>query len=884
MNHPSSCSGCPLDEKGKGFTQIEGTGSSRIMVIAEASGDSEARDSLPLRPYAASGAMFTRLLSMAGVDRQQFSLTNICRCQPPKNKLSGAAYEHEAIAHCRPNLESAIAQRKPKVIFALGDIALRSLTGMTGEKRSISYLRGYPLPYIEDSSIHVVSTFHPAFIQRGSSWAIPVALYDLKMAIRIAKGGFEPKPVKYDIHPSLDDAWGFVERVRRNPTQLLTYDIETPNSKDTAEDEREDDPSYEILSIQFSLAPQEGIFFPWKGGYIDAAKAILAEMNPKANHNVLNFDNPRLRHHKAVINGRIDDTLHMWGHLQPDLPGHLQGVASFFGMDYPWKHLSKSEEETYGCADVDAVQRIMATLPSDLKMRGVWDSYERHVHDFYSIMSDMSDRGMPIDDGQRVLVKKSMENRLTQLDIELQPLIPDAAKVKKCYKGLNPELRGLLKEGTPIEDIESRHFLKTRIKDDVEEIEGYRYQFIDGKWWKLGDFLPNSGPQLVAYMKAKGHKVPLKREEDDEGNRKTSTEKKELERLFAATKDPVYKIALEMKEAGKFLGTYLNKFEPAEDGCVHTVFTFSGATGQLGSKKIPILNIPKRSALAKAIRQLIVAKAGHKLVEIDMRAFHARTLGFEARDASYMRAADLDIHSLVSGHVLKVHDAHQMLEKSDDELRDYFKWYKSDPDRLAHRDNKAKPSCLGIGFGLGARKLYQMNLESFESEKEARMVIDTIRDLFPPIFAYQEATREDAHIRRFILSPYKFIRWFWDVKRWDSKQRKMVNSTDAESCVAFKPANDAFGMIRDTFLRMDAKGMLDKYGLCNAVHDSAVFHCPDRLVEECIHLATAELMQPSLVLSDPKVAPDGLVVGAEPSVGNDWSKMEKVELRQAVYN
>ena len=105
--------------------------------------------------------------------------------------------------------------------------------------------------------------------------------------------------------------------------------------------------------------------------YAKTAKQILALPNPKAGHGNWEYDDPRLRSAGMTINGRNDNTRWVWHPLQPDLPAHLQFAASFYGMDFPWKHLSGSQPEFYGAADVDAVQRIMSSALNDLERRGI---------------------------------------------------------------------------------------------------------------------------------------------------------------------------------------------------------------------------------------------------------------------------------------------------------------------------------------------------------------------------------------------------------------------------------------------------------------------------------------------------------------------------------
>lgn len=922
LQKPPECSGCPLFEKGAGFSVPEGKGTLGVMIVGEALGEHEWREGLPFRPYAPAGSLLERTIKSVRFDRQQFTIWNTVACRPPKDWLDGAPWETEAIEHCRIHFDRVRATARPKVILALGNVALRALTGEAGEKRGVGYLRGYPLPLmttvkvdcdcrketrkndpncficggtgfmsdLKASPTWVVPSYHPSFIRRGASNLIGVLATDIRKAVHIAQHGFEKQKVNYSLKPSLDEARSFLLRVRDNSNLLLTYDIETPNSRDLPEDERDDDPSYEIEQIQFSLMPREGICFPATLEYMRIAGDILGLDNPKANHNTWNYDDPRIRARGIKIGGLIHDTMNMWHHLQPDLPAHLQFVAGFFGMDYPWKHLSYSDPEEYGCADVDAPQRIMMKLPNDLKARGIWDSYMKHILRLHPILVGAQDIGVPINNEARLKMKLELEAVSKEYVVSIRSKVPvevSRLEPKKPgmvgFAGVPPELKKWIAEGKlpPYRGIETKISDKGKVTEHPYEYVQMDFETLDNdlktipvrRWVRRFEFNPGSWQQLIAYMRFKKHPVPKDLRTEDE-----TTAKKELERLAKKTNDPFYNEIIDWRSTNKMLGTYVIGFTPDIHGRVHTTFTFAPGTGQLSSRNPNIQNIPKHSKLAKAFRRMIEAPAGFKIMEFDYKSFHALTLGFEAQDADYMRAARLDVHTLVSGEVLKLHDARKILEKTDQEIMEYCKWYKSDPVRKQHRDDPAKKAILGIGFGLGVRKLYDMNRDSFANEKAARHVREVIEFLFPKIFKFQDACRQKAHDQTFLLSRFNYLRWFFDVFHWDSKSHKYIPGEDAESAIAFLPANDAFGVIKEAMVEMDETGWMRKFNFFNTIHDSLMFLCPDAMVEECAHLIHSIMTIPSPQLVDPVVAPSGLQCDVEVAVGQNWSSMETMRI------
>ena len=184
---PVSCQGCALEKLGKGFAQVEGKAKRKLLVVAEALGDNEARDSLPLRPYAQSGSIFERALMALRMSRDDVVIQNVVNCQPPGNVLEGSSYKYAAISHCKPNLDRVVEEYKPGAIIALGSVALESLTGMKGRKKGVSSLRGYVLN--SSYGIPMIATYHPSFIARGKKNLLGVFYGDIAKATRLAEGG-----------------------------------------------------------------------------------------------------------------------------------------------------------------------------------------------------------------------------------------------------------------------------------------------------------------------------------------------------------------------------------------------------------------------------------------------------------------------------------------------------------------------------------------------------------------------------------------------------------------------------------------------------------------------------------------------------------------------
>jgi uracil-DNA glycosylase family 4 len=432
---PESCHGCACESHGSDFTSIKGTGVNGVMTVAEASGEMEAREGIPLVPYAPAGSVHERVLRRMGLAQEAFSTTNVLRCRPKNNWLEGAPWEFSAINQCRPNLDAAIRERRPKVIVALGGTAIRELTGMAGEARGVSHLAGYVLPlatmvkvpcsepnepdgthplhcficggvgYLEErgggsDSIPVVSNFHPAYLRRGKASHQGVYARIYQRALNIAQGkdrnwlwNVDPEDqstwrgLNWITRPSLDDALAFQHYCKIERSYWLACDFETAESASLDEDARVGFADTQIIQAQFAIM-RDGkpwcISIPYVDQYRLVVRDLLHLPNPKFGHNWWLFDH-KVAKASADREGwqyrppnQVFDTLQMFHHWQPDLPAHLQFAASFVGFPFPWKHLAGSHIEFYGCADVHSDLLLGMMLEKTLKRDGMWndDGYE----------------------------------------------------------------------------------------------------------------------------------------------------------------------------------------------------------------------------------------------------------------------------------------------------------------------------------------------------------------------------------------------------------------------------------------------------------------------------------------------------------------------------
>src|SRR5262249_52438872 len=105
---PETCDRCLGREWSPWFSASEGHGTLGVLLVGEALGQHEEQDGLPFRPQAQAGSLLERAFKRLGYDRSQFRITNIVRCRPPNDYLSGAPYEFQVIQHCRQYLDDEL--------------------------------------------------------------------------------------------------------------------------------------------------------------------------------------------------------------------------------------------------------------------------------------------------------------------------------------------------------------------------------------------------------------------------------------------------------------------------------------------------------------------------------------------------------------------------------------------------------------------------------------------------------------------------------------------------------------------------------------------------------------------------------------------------------
>jgi uracil-DNA glycosylase len=149
------CTRCKL--AGGRTRLVFGVGNPRaeLMFVGEGPG---ADEDLQGEPFVGrAGQLLTKMIEAMGFRREDVYIANVVKCRPPGNRNP----EPDEMASCEPFLRRQIAAVRPKVIVALGKIAVQTLLRDT---TPISKLRGRWSSY---EGVRLMPTFHPAYLLRS---------------------------------------------------------------------------------------------------------------------------------------------------------------------------------------------------------------------------------------------------------------------------------------------------------------------------------------------------------------------------------------------------------------------------------------------------------------------------------------------------------------------------------------------------------------------------------------------------------------------------------------------------------------------------------------------------------------------------------------------
>ena len=160
----SVCTKCPNLASSRTQT-VFGVGNpdADIMFVGEAPGADEDAQGEPF--VGRAGQLLTKIIKAMGFTRAEVYIANILKCRPdvPAGSFGNRAPTPREMQTCRPYLMEQIDIIKPKVIVALGAVAVEGLLGTRAPMRE---LRGR---WDSFNGTPLMVTYHPAYLLRNQS-------------------------------------------------------------------------------------------------------------------------------------------------------------------------------------------------------------------------------------------------------------------------------------------------------------------------------------------------------------------------------------------------------------------------------------------------------------------------------------------------------------------------------------------------------------------------------------------------------------------------------------------------------------------------------------------------------------------------------------------
>jgi uracil-DNA glycosylase family 4 len=140
-----------------------GSPDAELMFIGEAPGVDEDRQGEPF--VGRAGQLLTRIIETMGLIREEVYIANILKCRPdtPSGSFGNRPPTPLEMQTCRPYLVEQIDIIQPKVLVALGAVAVEGLLGTRGTMRE---LRGRWHSY---NGTPLMITYHPAYLLRNQA-------------------------------------------------------------------------------------------------------------------------------------------------------------------------------------------------------------------------------------------------------------------------------------------------------------------------------------------------------------------------------------------------------------------------------------------------------------------------------------------------------------------------------------------------------------------------------------------------------------------------------------------------------------------------------------------------------------------------------------------
>lgn len=596
-----------------------GSATAKLAVIGEAPGPDE---EIMGRPFVGqSGKMVDSLLVNAGVRPDDVYKTNVVKIRPPGNDIKALHVIGRSIEEFLPQLWAELDALKPNCILAIGNTALKYLTGHEGIKK----YRGSILQ--AKNGIKTVSTIHPASLLHAessgmSSWKdLTYIQWDTDRAVKqSATREYDPPRRHLKVCRSAGELDRFLHDYRH--ASLCSIDIET----------------YKTFPICIALAfnPYESLSIPlFEGiGRVDrpfvwrslaeflSSQVAKIGQNFKFDQLLMMLCNDFQTNFGFRISNFYFDTMLGFRTLYPELPAKLEFIASVLTEETYWKDEGKEFNPKkddfdrlllYNAKDAAVTYECYEKEAQELNEANLLDFYFERVHPLHDLYRHIEARGIRRDPVALELLRTKYETQRTYLEEELQ----------------------------------------TRI-----DAEGLDLRVTGPKGAKL-----YNTPKKVAQLVFMGLGCPIRKDTTDDSL--SGLIRNHLQKPKDEQKRKILEAIVELRKIGKTIGTYINA-RTCPDGRLRTNVRIAVETGRTSTNtlKPPVTTQPygmafqtitKHGDIGGDLRSQFVPDLGFKFLEPDQSQAESRVIAILSNDQNQVKLFKfgIDIHRLTASWIFE---------------------------------------------------------------------------------------------------------------------------------------------------------------------------------------------------------------------------------------
>lgn len=283
---------------------------------------------------------------------------------------------------------------------------------------------------------------------------------------------------------------------------------------------------------------------------------------------------------------------------------------------------------------------------------------------------------------------------------------------------------------------------------------------------------------------------------------------------------------LEYKRISKLI-TFIESWEDLQvDGKIYPSFNITARTGRTTCNSPNLQQCPQDSY----VRNLIEARPGWKLVEIDYSQLELRVASWLSGDLNMQHAyqSGSDLHSKTTELLF------------------------GDTSGLSHDEQKrrrtqSKSANFGFLYGMVAKtfiayaKGYGLDLTQEDSEK----IRADFFNAYPRLLVWHEECKEFARQHGYIESPIGRKRWFDNINSYDFKKR----SADERQAINSPVQGFGSDLCTSALAEIVFSKELDhaRFNVLGSVHDAILFEIKDDYVEELVPKLQSIMENPPIV-------------------------------------